>query len=109
MAIFSKNNLVVACLCASISFPLLAATPTSCVLLPNKTLELAAPVSGVVDKVFIERGDAVRAGQTVLQLNSEVENATVELAKAALNSLREDCREIKSGFNQLLAAQRWMS
>jgi RND family efflux transporter MFP subunit len=106
MAIFSKNNLVVACLCASISFPLLAATPTSCVLLPNKTVELAAPVSGVVDKVFIERGDTVRAGQTVLQLNSEVENATVELAKARLEfTQRRLQRNQNLVSNQLLAAQ----
>ena len=105
MAIFSKNNLVVACLCASISFPLLAATPTSCVLLPNKTVELAAPVSGVVDKVFIERGDAVRAGQTVLQLNNE--NATVELAKARLEFTPEKIAEkSKSSFQSIACSTR---
>jgi RND family efflux transporter MFP subunit len=43
---------------------------------------LSAPVIGVVSDVLVERGDLVEKGQLVATLESEVERATVEMARA---------------------------
>ena len=64
---------------------LLAATPAwaadyDCLIEPRQLLKLAAPVSGVVASVDVDRGDVVHAGQVVARLESDVEEATAQIA-----------------------------
>lgn len=107
MAVFSKkhlNNFI------AVSFSVIVtsahAAPSSCVLLPSETVKLAAPVSGVVEHINIKRGDTVTQGQLVLQLNNDVEKATVALAQARLEfTQRRLSRNHNLVTNQLLAAQ----
>jgi len=53
-----------------------------CVVMPSAVVDVASGVSGRVDAIYVERGDAVRAGQVVAALESGVELANLELAKA---------------------------
>lgn len=51
-----------------------------CQVTSSRRIELASPVIGVLSEVLVERGDRVRRGQIVAQLQSEVEAAQVALA-----------------------------
>jgi RND family efflux transporter MFP subunit len=53
-----------------------------CLLEPRRQVVLSAPVVGVVADVLVERGDSVEKGQLVATLESEMEKATVAMARA---------------------------
>ena len=48
----------------------------------RKIVDLGSPVTGVIQAVVVERGDLVSAGQIVAKLESNVEEAAVEVARA---------------------------
>ena len=52
-----------------------------CVIEPSQVVEVRAAVEGLVEKVHVERGDAVRAGQVLVQLESGLEEANAALAR----------------------------
>ena len=52
-----------------------------CVVNPNRVVDLASPVPGVLDTMLVERSQQVTAGQVVAQLDAGVERASVELAQ----------------------------
>ncbi|MBT8441475.1 MAG: efflux RND transporter periplasmic adaptor subunit [Gammaproteobacteria bacterium] len=54
-----------------------------CVIEPHMVIDLSSRTDGIVDTIEVERGDAVEAGQVVVQLESDVERAAVEYARAA--------------------------
>ena len=58
-----------------------AANPFDCLILPNQTVELRSPVEGLIEKVLVQRGDRVRAGQVLVQLESAAETSAVQLAR----------------------------
>jgi RND family efflux transporter MFP subunit len=58
-----------------------AANPFECLILPNQTVELRSPVEGLIEKVLVQRGDRVRAGQVLVQLESAAETSAVQLAR----------------------------
>jgi len=51
-----------------------------CVIEPNQAVEIRSSVEGVIDKVFVKRGDRVTAGQILAQLESNAEISAVEMA-----------------------------
>jgi RND family efflux transporter MFP subunit len=53
-----------------------------CLIEPWVMLELSSPVEGLVETIAVERGDFVQKGQTVASLESKIEAATVEIARA---------------------------
>lgn len=53
-----------------------------CVIEPSETVELGSPVTGVLHEIHLDRGALVTAGQPVATLESSVERAAVELARA---------------------------
>lgn len=57
------------------------ANPYECLIEPNQTVEIRSAVEGVIEKVLVKRGDRVRAGQVLVQLESSVEAAAVETAR----------------------------
>lgn len=67
-----------------------------CLVEPSEIVELGSSVPGLVDQLFSERNDFVNAGEIVAQLDSRVELATLELARAraeidtSLNLRREN-------------------
>jgi RND family efflux transporter MFP subunit len=57
------------------------AAPLACLIEPDKVAEVGAQVIGVLEKITVERGDIVKAGQVVAQLKSDVERASVNVAE----------------------------
>ena len=51
-----------------------------CLIEPAQTIELASPVSGLLENVSASRGDRISKGQVLVQLESSVEKSAVELA-----------------------------
>ncbi|WP_369929458.1 efflux RND transporter periplasmic adaptor subunit [Xanthomonas sp. NCPPB 2632] len=52
-----------------------------CLIEPAQTIELGTPVSGMVDKVLVQRGDRVKRNQVLAVLESHAEQAAADLAK----------------------------
>ena len=52
-----------------------------CVINPYRVADLASPVPGVIETLYVERSQQVSAGQVVAQLTADVERANVELAR----------------------------
>lgn len=53
----------------------------SCLIEPAQTIELASPVTGLLDKVHVKRGDRVSKGQVIAQLEARAEQAAAELSR----------------------------
>lgn len=68
------------------AIPVLAADDAlvSCLLEPSMVVAVASPVSGVVQRIHRERGDAVRVGDKLFELESAAEQATLALASTRL-------------------------
>lgn len=76
-----------------------ALEPLECVIEPRVVVELSSEVDGVVAKAHVDRADEVSAGQLLAELESEVETATLALAKARA-SMDSDVRlqEVARGY-----------
>ncbi|MEE8060112.1 MAG: efflux RND transporter periplasmic adaptor subunit [Pseudomonadales bacterium] len=79
-----------------------------CLIEPNQTIELSTAVTGVIEDVTVDRGDYVTKDQIVARLNSDVEKALVELAKARAEfdgdiKLREENRSYTQRNQQRVA------
>ncbi len=57
------------------------AMPYECLIEPMQVVELRSPVEGLIEKVNVHRGDPVKQGQVLVELDSKVERSTVELAR----------------------------
>jgi membrane fusion protein (multidrug efflux system) len=53
----------------------------ACLIEPRQVHKLATPVQGVISSVAVDRGDRVRKGQQVANLDSEVEEANLMIAR----------------------------
>lgn len=79
-----------------------AANPFDCLIEPSQTVEVRSAVEGIIEKVHVQRGDRVRAGQVLVQLESGPEASAVVLAKA-----RADAQgRLQSAQNRLDFAQK---
>lgn len=67
-----------------------------CVVQPNATIKLGSEEEGILEKTLVQRGDLVKKGEPLAQLDSDVERLTAELAK--LHS--ENDTDIRSGQAQ---------
>jgi RND family efflux transporter MFP subunit len=85
-----------------------------CVIDPSESAKLGSPVSGILSKVMVERGDYVTRGQPVAQLQSSVEAATVAYdnlkssSTAAIDAQKERVNLAKAKLdrgNQLLTTK----
>lgn len=52
-----------------------------CLVEPAQMVEVASPVTGLLDKVLVRRGDRIAKGQVLASLESRAEQAASELAK----------------------------
>lgn len=52
---------------------------STCIVKPHVVVQLGSPVSGVLSATLVDRGDVVKKGQVVAQLESSVEQATLAL------------------------------
>ena len=54
-------------------------TASTCIIKPHVTVQLGSAVSGVLSATLVDRGDVVKRGQVVAQLELSVEQASVAL------------------------------
>jgi RND family efflux transporter MFP subunit len=59
-----------------------AAGVFDCVIAPRQIVEVRSPVEGLIDKVYVDRGDSVSKGQVLVEIDAGVERAGADLAKA---------------------------
>ncbi len=52
-----------------------------CIVEPSKTVEVRAASEGLIEKIWVDRGDLVKAGQVLVTLDSGVERAATEAAR----------------------------
>jgi len=57
------------------------AQPLDCMIQPNLIVQVGSPAPGIIDQVLVERGDVVKRGQVVVQLQATVERAALALAR----------------------------
>lgn len=88
-----------------------------CVLKPSREVRISAPVAGIIASVAVDRGSIVSKGDVIAALDSDVEAATVAIAKrkseasAKLNSAgaRVEFLRKKSIRNRLLSKTQIVS
>jgi RND family efflux transporter MFP subunit len=69
-------------LLAALALPIAApANPYDCLIEPYQTVEVRSATEGIIEKVLVQRGDRVRAGQVLVQLESAAEASAVQLAR----------------------------
>jgi RND family efflux transporter MFP subunit len=52
-----------------------------CLIQPNQIVEMRSPVAGLISKVYVQRGDLVKAAQVLVDLESNVELSAAQMAK----------------------------
>lgn len=76
-----------------------------CLVEPFQVVNVGSPVDGVLQVVTVDRGDMVRKGQVVARLQSGVETAAVELARARVEFGRRKVERNEALFQkQLISA-----
>ena len=55
------------------------ATAGTCIIKPHVTVQLGSAMSGLLSAILVDRGETVKQGQVVAQLESSVEQATLAL------------------------------
>ena len=72
-----------------------------CLILPSREISLGATVPGLLAEVLVDRGDRVIAGQVVAQLRSDVQEASLALAKSqAANPAALKAAEARLAFEE---------
>lgn len=73
---------VIMCLlAASLMTSVAQARSFDCLIEPMQVVEVRSPVEGVIEKIHVERGDRVKKGRKLFELESRVEQSTLEMAK----------------------------
>jgi RND family efflux transporter MFP subunit len=60
--------------------------PHDCVIEPFVTTELGSSATGILEELLVDRGDRVTKGMVVARLRSDLEQATLDLAKTRAES-----------------------
>jgi HlyD family secretion protein len=53
-----------------------------CLVQPRETVAISSPVPGYIERVAVDRGDLVREGTVIVQLEASLERAAVSVARA---------------------------
>jgi HlyD family secretion protein len=66
--------------------PIDTAIRATAVVVPQRSADLALPVSGIVDQIFVHELDAVTIGQLLLRLDQSTYEAAIDVAQEELDS-----------------------
>lgn len=64
-----------------------SARPTDCLIEPSQVVRVNSGVEGVIQDIFVERGDVVTRGQVVAQLRADVDRAGSAAARARADNV----------------------
>lgn len=53
-----------------------------CLILPKQETHLGTPITGVIERVLVDRGDRVKQGDILVQMHAEVEQAELAVTQA---------------------------
>ncbi len=67
-------------LCTGLALPASAAT-FDCVMDPAVTVNVGAPVPGLLEEILISRGQEVRKGDIIARLRTQIDDTTIELIR----------------------------
>jgi membrane fusion protein, heavy metal efflux system len=90
-------RLLVASLLANSSLAV-AATPLGCLIEPDQVANVGSQVIGVTEAIMVERGDYVKKGQVLATLKSDIERASVNVARTRAQ-LEADVRTAEANLN----------
>lgn len=76
----TKISFFLAALLTAMSSNIAHAAAFDCLIEPTQTVDISSPVIGLLDKVYVRRGDKVRKGQLIASLESTAETAAAALA-----------------------------
>jgi len=68
--------------------------PHDCVIQPFVATELGSSATGILEEFLVDRGDRVKKGMVVARLRSDLEQASLDLAKARAESTRSRPRSM---------------
>lgn len=72
-----------------------------CIIEPFQVVEIGTPVTGLIEKVHVDRSDRVARGQVLVQLEASVESAAVDLARARAGMVGQlQSREVRLGLGE---------
>ncbi len=100
------------------SMPAYAQHPAfDCLIEPSETIDIRSPVTGIIDKVHVARGSAVKQRDLLVNLESSVEQAAADLARyksemdGAIKSAESRLEHAKRKLRRQsgLAAQKYVS
>lgn len=115
MKIFgSRLPLIMTAICLSLP---VGAAEFDCLIKPRQVVDIRPASQGIIEKVHVQRGDQVKAGQVLVTLDAGYEQATAELAKyrstmkGAIRSSesRVEYSTLKHGRREKLVAQNYVS
>ncbi len=72
-------------------------------IVSDKEARMAFKTGGVIDKVYVKEGDAVKKGQLLAHLNLTEINAQVSQAHEGLNKLERDVKRVQSLYKDSVA------
>lgn len=52
-----------------------------CLINPTQEVEIRSSVEGLINKIYVQRGDVVKKGQTLVELDANAERSSMEAAK----------------------------
>src|SRR5256885_3084432 len=61
--------------------------PQDCNIEPFVATELGSPATGILEELLVDRGDRVTKGMVVARLRSDLEQSSLDLAKARAESI----------------------
>lgn len=78
----SRLRFLLPLLLLATALPGRAAEEFDCLIEARDSVEIRSPVEALIDKVLVRRGDMVKRGQLLVQLESGAERAAVDLARS---------------------------
>jgi membrane fusion protein, heavy metal efflux system len=79
-----------------------ASSSLDCMIQPHQVVQVGVPAAGVIEKILVDRGESVKAGQPLVQLQANVERASLAVARE--RAAQEGEIKVAAGSSEL--AQR---
>lgn len=97
-------ELAACCVWATVALGAAAPAPLEGLLQPHEVVDFSSQSPGIIEQINVERGDTVKKGQVLAKLQSGVDRAVVNLAKAKMDfGLRKAGRNEELYKKQLLS------
>jgi RND family efflux transporter MFP subunit len=81
MTTLRRSALAAGTLSSLLAAPLLQAAEFDCVIEPRQVVEIRSPVEGLINRLNVNRGDTVRKGQVIAEIDTSVERAAAAIAR----------------------------